>query len=94
MSLLWVRCYAGEYKRVEWRIYEQNENLLVIARRNPQIVRKNKITINQNQQLSRQSVVYIYIFFLCVCVSFVLGLSVGSRVSLSPPNLISVDQLI
>ena len=34
--------------------------------------------------------VYIYIY-MCVCVSFVFCHSVGSRVSLSSPNLISVE---
>ena len=29
--------------------------------------------------------------YICVCLSFVLGLTVGSRVSLSHPNLISVE---
>ena len=33
----------------------------------------------------------VYIYILCVCVSFVFCHSVGSQVSLSSPNLISVE---
>ena len=35
----------------------------------------------------------MWCIYICVCVSFVLCHSVGSRVSLSSPNLISVKSL-